>query len=183
MAARLETCPRGEEKTNHFACIFLQHFPSSVCCWPKLTSSTPKTLATQADKLWALHDNNKGGGSISAVQENLEVNFVTAISGDRRREGGTAEGKPAAAGKAKAGSRLPGCPSHRLQGRPGWQPVSASSTVRPLAAGRETTAGGNYMLSSPAIYCTTPHPRHLRPPIPGGHRCLIQHLPSPIIGS
>jgi hypothetical protein len=30
MAAMLETCPRGEEKTNLFACIFLQRLPREI---------------------------------------------------------------------------------------------------------------------------------------------------------
>ncbi len=38
----------------------------------------------------ALHDNNGSGGSMAAVQENPEADFMVAISGDRRRGGGAA---------------------------------------------------------------------------------------------
>jgi hypothetical protein len=44
----------------------------------------PKTLATRADELWALHDTTNGG-SVAAVKETPDSNFVAAISGDRRR--------------------------------------------------------------------------------------------------
>jgi hypothetical protein len=75
MAAMLETCPRGEEKTNLFACIFLQRLPREIrVLLAKADHKDPKTLATQADELWALHDNN--GGGVAAVQENPEADFV-----------------------------------------------------------------------------------------------------------
>jgi hypothetical protein len=89
-AAMLETCPRGEEKTNLFACIFLQRLPREI--------RDPKTLATQADELWALHDTNNGGSGVAAVQETPDSDFVAAISGDRRRERPRRQGSPQAAG-------------------------------------------------------------------------------------
>jgi hypothetical protein len=39
MAAMLEMCPRGEEKTNLFSCLFLQRLPregSVRCCTGKI---------------------------------------------------------------------------------------------------------------------------------------------------
>jgi hypothetical protein len=52
MAAMLETCPRGEEKTNLFACIFLQRLPREIrVLLAKADHKDPKTLATQADEL------------------------------------------------------------------------------------------------------------------------------------
>jgi hypothetical protein len=80
MAAMLETCPRGEEKTNLFACIFLQGLPREIrVLLAKANHKDPKTLATQADELWA-HDNTNGGGGVAAVQETPDSDFVAAIS-------------------------------------------------------------------------------------------------------
>ncbi len=53
MAAMLETCPRGEVKTNFSACIFLQRLPREIrFLLAKADHKDPKTLATQADELW-----------------------------------------------------------------------------------------------------------------------------------
>ncbi len=104
MAAMLETCPRGEEKTNLFACIFLQRLPREIrVLLAKADHKDPKTLATQADELWALHDTSNGGGGVAAVQES-DSDFVAAISGDRRRGGGSARGRGRG---GKAAPRLP----------------------------------------------------------------------------
>ncbi len=110
MAAMLETCLRGEEKTNLFACIFLQPLPREIrVLLARADHKDLKTLATQADELWALHNNTNGGG-ISAVQENPEADFVAAISGDRRRGGGTARGKTRGGGGGRGGKRIPKLP-------------------------------------------------------------------------
>jgi hypothetical protein len=148
MAAMLETCPRGEEKTNLFACIFLQRLPRKIrVLLAKADHKDPKTLATQADKLWALHDTSNGGGGVAAVQESPDSDFVAAIS----ETGGGAAVPPAAAAEAAAARRPPGCPSRRLPRRPGWPPGSASITgdmerpplpVSSPAAGRETAMPG-----------------------------------------
>ena len=54
MAAMLETCPRGEEKTDLFACIFLQRLPGEIrVVLVRVDHKDPKALAMQADELWA----------------------------------------------------------------------------------------------------------------------------------
>jgi len=55
----------------------------------------------------ALHDNNGSGGSMAAVQENLEADFMVAISGDRRRGGGAAERKTRGGGSGRGGKAVP----------------------------------------------------------------------------
>jgi hypothetical protein len=67
-----------------------------------------KTLAMQADELWALHDNN--GSGMAAVQENPELDFVAAISGDRQRGGGANCGKTSSGGRSWGGKTTPRLP-------------------------------------------------------------------------
>jgi hypothetical protein len=53
MGVMLEDCPRGEEKTNLTACIFLQRLlPREIrVLLAKADRKALKTLATQADEL------------------------------------------------------------------------------------------------------------------------------------
>jgi hypothetical protein len=106
MAAMLETCPRREEKTNLFACIFLQRLPREIrVLLARVDHNDPKELAKQADELWALHDTN-GGGGITAVQQNyVEGDFVAAVqAGDRQRGGSGSRGHGRGGGRRR-GSR------------------------------------------------------------------------------
>jgi hypothetical protein len=53
MAAMLETCPRGEEKSNLFACIFLQRCRGrSVFCWQTWTTRTPRHWRPERTSCW-----------------------------------------------------------------------------------------------------------------------------------
>jgi hypothetical protein len=91
MAAMLETCPRGEEKTNLLACIFLQRLPGDIkVLLARVYKKELKELARQADELWALHDNNTSSGAVAAVQQDfIEGNFVAIVlAGDKQRGGG-----------------------------------------------------------------------------------------------
>jgi hypothetical protein len=46
MVAMLETCPRGEEKTNLFPCIFLQRLPREIrVLLSRVDHKDPKELA------------------------------------------------------------------------------------------------------------------------------------------
>ncbi len=142
MAAMLETCPRGEEKTNLFACIFLQRLPREIrVLLAKADHKDRKTLATQADELWALHDNTNGG--VAAVQETPDSDFMAAISGDRRRGGGRGRGgkaaprlpEPAASKEARLVAGL--CIKHWTYGE------AASSCEQPCSWQGNGGAGGN----------------------------------------
>jgi hypothetical protein len=55
MAAMLEACPRGE-KTDLFACLFLQRLPHELrVLLARVDHKDPKALADHADELWAFH--------------------------------------------------------------------------------------------------------------------------------
>jgi hypothetical protein len=93
MAAMLETCPRGEEKTNLFACIFLQRLPREIrVLLARVDHKDPKALAIQADELWALHENT-GGVAAAVHHETREPEFVAAVSGARQQGGSRGRGR------------------------------------------------------------------------------------------
>ncbi len=73
----------------------------------KADHKDPKTLATQVDVLWALHDTSNGGDGVAAVQESPDSDFVAAISGDRRRGGGSTRGKTRGGGRGRGGKAAP----------------------------------------------------------------------------
>jgi hypothetical protein len=71
MAAMLEMCPRGEEKTNLFACLFLQRLPREIrVLLSRVDHKDPKLLAEEADALWSLHGQP---AAIAAVPCAVEV--------------------------------------------------------------------------------------------------------------
>ncbi len=92
MVAMLETCPRGEEKSNLFACIFLQSLPREITVLlARVDHKDPKELARQADELWALHD-NISGCAIAAVQQDCVEGDFAVRAGDRQPGGGGSRG-------------------------------------------------------------------------------------------
>jgi hypothetical protein len=149
MAAMLETCPRGEEKTNLFACIFLQRLPREIrVLLARVDHKDPKELAKQADELWALQDTNDGGGGggVAAIQQDCaEGDFVAAVrAGDRQRGGGSR-------GHGRGGGRRRG---GRGSGRP------TSSVEEPEASKEARLAAGlcikHWRYCELACSCTAP---------------------------
>jgi hypothetical protein len=148
MAAMLETCPRGEEKTNLFACIFLQRLPREIrVLLARVDHKDPKELAKQADELWALHDTNGGGGSggVAAIQPDCaEGDFIAAVRGDRQRGGGS-RGRGGRGGRGRGG---------RGGGRP------TSSVEEPEASKEARLAAGlcikHWRYGELASSCTAP---------------------------
>jgi hypothetical protein len=49
IVAMLEICPRDDESTNLFACLFLQRLPREIGVIWLLDNKNPKTLAEEAD--------------------------------------------------------------------------------------------------------------------------------------
>jgi hypothetical protein len=108
MVTMLETCPRGEEKTNLFACIFLQRLPREIrVLLARVDHKDPKELAKQADELWALHDTKGGGGGgIAAVQQDcVEGDFVAAVRAGDRQRGGGSRGRGRSGGRGRGGTK------------------------------------------------------------------------------
>jgi hypothetical protein len=67
MSQMLEICPRGEERSHLFACLFLRRLPREIrVLLNEVDHKDPKALAEQVDELWALHAHDS---MVAAVQE------------------------------------------------------------------------------------------------------------------
>jgi hypothetical protein len=103
MAAMLEMCPREEEKTNLFACLFLQSLPREIrVLLSRVDHKDPKLLAEEADALWTLHGQPAAIAAVPAVfdlpvmAEDSTVAAVRQGNGSRSRGrggGGRSRGK------------------------------------------------------------------------------------------
>jgi hypothetical protein len=115
MAAMLETCPRGEEKSNLLACIFLQRLPREIrVLLANVDHKDPKALATRADELWALHDNpgTSSSSTVAVVQpEGQEADFIAAVRSGGQRGATLAE-------ELEAGTGAAALQRHSKNGRP-----------------------------------------------------------------
>jgi hypothetical protein len=86
MAAMLEVCPRGEEKTELFAFLFLQRLPRELrVLLAKVDKKDPKALAEQADKLWGMHDFPVTITSVATDELMQEDGVVAAMRRDTGR--------------------------------------------------------------------------------------------------
>ncbi len=93
MSQMLEICPRGEERSHLFACLFLRRLPREIrVLLTKVDHKDPKALAEQVDELWALHAHDN---MVAAVQEmSVDEPAINALkqqsrdkpSGDRRKK-------------------------------------------------------------------------------------------------
>jgi hypothetical protein len=134
MAAMLETCPRGEEKSSLFFCIFLQRLTREI--WVLLATvdhKVPKTLTTRVDDIWTLPDNpGSGSSTVTMLQpDGQEVDFVIAVRSGSQRGGNSHGGTFAVGAGVTAAAERPevGVPptSQRLPSRPGWPLACALS--------------------------------------------------------
>jgi hypothetical protein len=88
MAAMLEICPRGEERTELFACLFLQRLPREIrVLLSNVDHKDPKALAAQADSHWGLHESQAPLMPVLADQEAPEES-LNAVRSDRGGRGG-----------------------------------------------------------------------------------------------
>jgi hypothetical protein len=124
MAAMLEVCPRGEEKTEIFACLFLQIREIRVLL-SVVDHKDPKALASQADRLWGLHKSPAAVMPLSAEQLLQDDSINAVVRTDRGSRGGRGgrEGEAAAVAlEQTARARLWRVTPHWLQD---WRLASA----------------------------------------------------------
>jgi hypothetical protein len=114
MAAMLEMCPRGEEKTNLFACLFLQRLPREIrVLLSRVDHKDPKLLAEEADALWTLHGQPVAIAAVPAVFDlPLTVDDATVAA---VRHGGGARPKERGGGGRGRGKSGGGGPSRSVE--------------------------------------------------------------------
>jgi hypothetical protein len=100
MAAMLEICPRGEEKTELFACLFLQRLPKEIrVLLAEADHKNPKELAEKADQHWGHH--SLDGAAIAAVLGDEEP-IIAAVRGGGARGGRGGRGRGRGRGSRQA---------------------------------------------------------------------------------
>ena len=147
MSQMLEICPRGEEKSHLFACLFLRRLPREIrVLLTKVDHKDPKALAEQADELWALHTHDS---VVAAVQElSMEEPAVNAIKQQQSkdRSGGDKKKKSWSKKKDRSDGQGPSltarlesglCHAHWVYGE------SATSCHKPCTWQGNGKAGGN----------------------------------------
>jgi hypothetical protein len=147
MAAMLEICPRGEEKTELFACLFLQRLPRELrILLARVDHKDPKALADEADNLWGMH--MTPGDQLAAVTASEvpdgELAAVRAATGAGRGRGGRGrrgrggQGQPAESQASKEARQAAGlCIKHWRFGE------QAHSCTPPCSWPGNGQAGGN----------------------------------------
>jgi hypothetical protein len=153
MAAMREMCPRGEEKTNLFACLFLQRLPREIrVLLSRVDHKDPKLLAEEADALWTLHGQSAAIAAVPAVFDLPVTADDSTVAAVRQGNGATLGGGEAAVAAARAAAAVPPAlrrprPPERLA----WRRASATNTgglvrmpisVSSPAIGRETPLPG-----------------------------------------
>jgi hypothetical protein len=94
MAAMLEMCPRGEEKTNLFACLFLQRLPREIrVLLSRVDHKDPKLLAEEADALWMLHGQPAVIAAVLAAFDLLITADESPVAAVRQGNGACSRGR------------------------------------------------------------------------------------------
>ncbi len=153
MSQMLEICPRGEEKSHLFACLFLCRLPREIrVLLTKVDHKDPKALAEQADELWALHTHDS---VVAAMQElSMDEPAINALKQQSKDRSSGGDRKK----KEKSDGQDPSLTA-------GWSPASVTRTgctgsqllpVTSPACGRETGRPGKSNGISPGISWWTP---------------------------
>jgi hypothetical protein len=152
MAAMLEICPRGEEKTELFACLFLQRLPRELrILLARADHKDPKALADEADNLWGMHVtpadqlaavslDHDLDGTVAALRSAGEPNRGRGGRGRRGRGAGySGQRQPPAESEASKQARLAAglCIKHWRYGE------QANSCIQPCSWQGNGQAGGN----------------------------------------
>jgi hypothetical protein len=150
MSEMLEICPRGEEKSELFACLFMQRLPREIrVLLAKVDHKDPKQLAEQADHYWGLHDSPATVAAVSPAADIPEENLVAAVRqnsgggrggrGSRGRRGGRGASRVPYESELSRDARLAAglCLKHWRYGE------HANGCEQPCAWPGNATAGGN----------------------------------------
>jgi hypothetical protein len=149
MAAMLEMCPRGEEKTNLFACLFLQRLPCEIrALLSRVDHKDPKLLAEKADALWTLHGQPAAIAAVPAAFDlpiTADDSTVAVVrQGNRARSKGRGGG---GRGRGKGGGAT----------RPAETQASREARMAAGICYKHWRFGENaYSVSNPAIGRETP---------------------------
>jgi hypothetical protein len=152
MAAMLEICPRGEEKTELFACLYLQRLPRELrILLARADHKDPKALADEADKLWGMHvtpadqlaalaiDVEQPEGTLTVMRPAADAARGRSGRGRRGRNAGGGGQRPPMESQASREARLTAglCIKHWRYGD------QANSCVQPCSWSGNGQAGGN----------------------------------------
>jgi hypothetical protein len=152
MAAMLEICPRGEEKTELFACLFLKRLPSKLrILLARADHKDPKALADDADKLWGMHvtpadqlaalavEVEQPESTLAAMRPAADFILGRSRRGRRGRRAGAGGQRPPMELQALKEARLAAglCIKHWQYGE------QANSCVQPCNWSGNGQAGGN----------------------------------------
>jgi hypothetical protein len=89
LAAMMEYCPAGMEKTLPFHYYFTQRLPTALRTQlGEVEHGDPRALAARADRLWTMH--SPSGSAIACVEPAAPA--VAAIRGSSRGQGGRGRG-------------------------------------------------------------------------------------------
>jgi hypothetical protein len=81
MATMLEICPRGEERTELFACLFLQRLPREIrVLLSEVDHKDQKALASQADRHWGLHESP--AAVMPVMEDSTAEEIINAVRAD-----------------------------------------------------------------------------------------------------
>jgi hypothetical protein len=124
LAAMMEFCPAGMEKTLPFHYYFTQRLPAALRTqWGEVDHGDPRALATRADRLWTM---NLPSGSMIAAIEPAEP-AVAAVRGSSRGQNGRGRG---GGQRGRTGHRGPPAPS---SANPGTAATSTAADPTPSA--------------------------------------------------
>jgi hypothetical protein len=152
MAAMLEICPRGEEKTELFACLFLQRLPCELrILLGRADHKDHKALADEADKLWGMHvtsadqlaalavDVEQPEGTLAAMRPAADFARGHGGRGQHGRGAGNGRQRPLMKSQALKEARLSAglCIKHWRYGE------QANSCVQPCSWSGNGQAVGN----------------------------------------
>ena len=119
MHQMLELCPKGDETSTIFQCLFLRRLPADLrVMLAHLDHADLKELARKADELWALKPRSEVLATIQQEETVEEPETIAAVGGTAARGGGfNNRGSRGGRGRGKS-SRGGGKPQQKQQGRP-----------------------------------------------------------------